>query len=412
MHDASAVKLRKGAYKISLLLRHPSPSQLQALEDLPVMLRIALKKAVNLKIVSERNAASSAGFEKDSMANKNIALSRSGHMDLYVLAPSVEDMPSDVTLGDSMLGTLAIDKDATSVSSMPIVYEAPPKARKKEIEEKQADDEKTSEETLQEAMLDAKVKVLATLRKKGNSSDVYERLSRETYESNKDYLPLLLELLEYKAISPAPGKNATAKPDDDDAADIEWRAEHMKTAVDTFITEGPIDVGALAQYWGVSHDDSIEPSKEKRKQAKEMEAQRKAVRKVLFTKARYLAPYRYGVDNITLTSPPPVDAAASPFISAVRDMKKWVSKPADLEESDHDTLALILADYEISIGHAGAALEILRKRVKEQPTTSTSEAKQVALRCLALYRALGWSHLVGNMEEILMQRFPVATAPL
>ena len=39
IHDASAVKLKKGSYSVKALLRHPDRAQLEAVKDLPLMLR-------------------------------------------------------------------------------------------------------------------------------------------------------------------------------------------------------------------------------------------------------------------------------------------------------------------------------------------------------------------------------------
>ena len=45
IHDSDPLKLRKGKYKVSVLLRHTAPSQLEALKDLPLLLKMDLPKA-------------------------------------------------------------------------------------------------------------------------------------------------------------------------------------------------------------------------------------------------------------------------------------------------------------------------------------------------------------------------------
>ena len=50
IHDAEPVKLRKGKYKVSVLLRHPEPAQLEALKDLPLSLKLGLAKPLACKV--------------------------------------------------------------------------------------------------------------------------------------------------------------------------------------------------------------------------------------------------------------------------------------------------------------------------------------------------------------------------
>lgn len=411
MHDAPAVDLRKGSYAVKLLLRHPDPAQLKALEDVPLLLTFKLSKPLDLKVFSGRGAASSAGFgDADKVSDG--WLRRGSHLNLYIGMPSAKDLPSIAAPGDALLGSVAVNRNVGSASSMPIVYEVPPAARKKGAGDDSSSDEDDDEDTLKKLLTDAKLKALTTLRKKGNSTQ-YEKLATAMYADNRTRLPLLLELLDWKRVAPAPGANASAKPEDDDAVAVKWRAEEVGKAADAlFAPEGPIDVGELAQYWGVAHEDSAKLSKEEKKKMEEMEKHRKAMRLALYAKASFLAPHRHGIANITLVEEPAADAPMSPFIEAVKNMKQWVTQPQDLDEAEHDVLALTLADYELALGHPGAALATLRERLKAQPATAAPGAKRVAERCLALYRTLGWSHWASNLEELLANRFPVAKAPL
>ena len=73
--------------------------------------------------------------------------------------------------------------------------------------------------------------------------------------------------------------------------------------------------------------------------AKEMEAQRKALRLALLAKAEAFAssapepPYE----------PPLPEATPSVLSEAVRAMRLWVSKPEDVPEEERDALTLTLA---------------------------------------------------------------------
>ena len=133
-----------------------------------------------------------------------------------------------------------------------------------------------------------------------------------------------------------------------------------------------------------------------------MEAQRKALRLSLLATAAALAPP-------TLTFPArPADekAVASPFIEAVEQMKRWVTKAEDLEEAEREEYVLTIAKFDLAQGHPGAALAALHARQKAAPS------KRLADECIALYDALGWEHWAGHAAERCARDFPKETLPL
>ena len=412
IHDSAAIKLRKGKYKLSVLLRHPSPSQLEALKDLPMLLSISLPKAAECKVFSERGSASSAGMGGGVKPIAETWLRRGAHRNLYVAAPTAA-LPSWVAAGDALVGSLLIDSGLPAVTKVPLAYEVPPAPAKKASEE--ADDGSTvdgdedgtaSEEELaarklsedadklDKALLEAKLTQLKTLRTSNASVPRYDALATPLRAEHRSHLPLLLELLAWsrKELGAEATKAAAAA-----------RTEAICAAADAVLTStgGPIDPTSLAQFWGVAMDDE-DKSKAAKERKKEMEAQRKALQLALFAKAAALAPKTVSaVVNGTQADVPP-----SPFVAAVREMKRWVTKPEDLDEGEREGYALMIAKYELVQGRKAGALAVLHARLKAQPS------KTVALEIMALYEQLGWSHWAKNVAEHIEANHPKTSALL
>lgn len=412
IHDARSSKLRKGKYKVSLLLRHPEPSQLDALKDLPLLLKMDLAKAAECKVFDARGAASVAG-SGGMKPMTDVWLRRGGHKNLYVAAPT-ETLPSWVSQGDSLVGSLIVDRGASDVTRIALTYAAPPPPAKKDgdqegsaketsnnateadNDDKEAKAIKEDEEALDKALLEAKLTRLAALRSSGASSQRYEALSEVLYEKHRTHLPLLLELLAWQR---RPANKTEGGAEEAEAV----RAAGISKAADALLApEGPIDKAALAQFWGVALDDSADASKAAKEAKKEMEAQRKALRLALFAKAAALSPPELVVTEL----PPTADAKNSTFVAAVKEMKQWVTKPEDLEEAERDDLAFTLSKYELAHGRPAGALALLQARLKAQPS------KKMATACIDLYKALGWIHWVRNFGERLHRDYPQVRTPL
>jgi tripeptidyl-peptidase-2 len=90
MHDAKAVDLKKGSYTVSLLLRHPDRSQLNALAHLPLLLRTKLAKKLDCPVYGARDAAMCRGHD-GAKPFQEMWLQRGGHADLYVAPPADDD---------------------------------------------------------------------------------------------------------------------------------------------------------------------------------------------------------------------------------------------------------------------------------------------------------------------------------
>ena len=427
IHDASAVKLKGGSYTVSVLLRHPDPAQLSALKDLPLMLLVELPKKIELPVYNDRGSASAAGHGKPPKVSDGW-LRRGGHTDLYVGAPTAA-LPKSVVVGDVLVGNLMVDREVKGVS-LPLAYEAPPAPIKAKEGEEEGDGKDASgvddnegdegdedeakaakaaerdQKALDEAIRDAKLGRLTALRKDKAEPGRYAKLAATLLEEAPGHLPLLLELLAHTRDGGALAEGSASS-----AGASESRAAAVGEASAALVSPvGPIDVPALAQYFGVARDPDAKSTAAK-EEKKEREQQRKALRLALFAKAHALLPVRAGDgEGPTLVESPPKtpDAQPSAFVAAVREMRGWVTSEVDLEEVERDAYARTLAAYELEMGRPGASLKILRERAKKDG----KKAKDVAMELVGLYRALGLDHWVSYAEEQNAHKFPTAKVPL
>ena len=401
IHDSDPLKLRKGKYKVSVLLRHTAPSQLEALKDLPLLLKMDLPKAADCKVFGHRGAASTAGHGEGVKPVSEYWLRRGGQRSLYVAAPT-GDLPKWVAPGDSLVGSLLVNKDAKKVSEVKLVYEVPPPKNEKkddadddkEEEDKDVDEKKKDEEALEKALLEAKLTRLTSLRTSGASVERYEALSKPLLESNRKHLPLLQEILAWHR-KPPKAKDAKEEPKPDPSA--------IGAAADAMLTpDGPIDTAKLAQFFGVAAEDGADASKEAKEAKKEMDSQRKALRTALYAKAFALAPEKmeFGKEEEGK------EKKDSPFVEAVKAMKQWVTKADDLDEGEKDGYACLIAKYELSQGRTAGALSTLHARLKAAPS------KKLAGEVADMYKALGWEHWASNAAEKLERDYPKASSPL
>jgi len=399
IHEAKPIKLRKGKYKVSLLLRHPEPSQLEALKHLPLLLKMELAKPLGCKVYGDRGTAIAAG--KDDKPFPASWLRKGAHRSLYVTPP--RKLPSWISPGDSLTGLLLIDKEAKDVTAVALAYEAPPQAieKKKALEdssvatngteteeEKEAQAKEEDEDALSKVLLEAKLGRLRSLRTSNASEERYTNLSSALLAEHPNHLPLLLEMLAWARRG--------------DAAARATRADAIIAASDAILAPGgPVDTARLAQYYGVAsvpEDDSAATKKKQAKEKQDREEERRALRIALTAKAAALAPvdWEIAVDN---------NEEPSKFAAAVRAMKQWVTKTDDLDDKMIsgpfcDEYALTLAKFELKQGKPGAALSLLHGRLKAEP------AKPVAEAVAALYASLGWVHWARNAAERLEKDYP------
>lgn len=124
IHDATAVKLKKGSYSVRLLLRHPDPALLASLKHLPLLLRMPLDKPLPCLVYGGRGAATSRGHGGAKPIEAGW-LKRGAHCDAYVATPA-EALPAWLAPGDALVGVLKLDDAQPAATSLRLVYEVCP----------------------------------------------------------------------------------------------------------------------------------------------------------------------------------------------------------------------------------------------------------------------------------------------
>jgi len=244
-------------------------------------------------------------------------------------------------------------------------------------------------EKLHDAVRDAQISCLTQLRKNGASVERYNSLADQLLSKHLKHLPLLLERLEF-----AYGHSK----DDGSATEAEARMKLVVAAADALVAT--LELNVIAQYFGVQHDPENLAVK---KETKEMEGRRHALRLALLRKAAVLA------DAVSADGAS--EDAKSSMMKAVEELRRWVPSPDAVKEEERDLLALTLSCYEACRNRIGAALEVLRKRLALRVSDSAKRQQLLRESC-KLYRRLGWDHWALNTEELMHRDCPVALPPL
>lgn len=87
-------------------------------------------------------------------------------------------------------------------------------------------------------------------------------------------------------------------------------------------------------------------------------------------------------------------------------MRKWVTKPEDLDEAERDAYASTLAKYELAHCRPAAALAVLQARHKAKPS------RALASDCIEMYSLLDWEHWASQATERMERDYPRAKRPL
>jgi len=382
MHHES-VSLKKGEYTISLLLRHPDRFVLDQMKNVPLQVSLTLPAALACNLYDERDKASTPDLKDDGRSPLESMLLRKGsHKDIYVARPT-EDLPDWVAPGDVLVGSLVLDKDKEGVTSMELVYVAPPKPKKKEP--KKEDDGKP--DSLEDVVFKAKLDYMATLRTK--NATVYKEHAAALKEERPSSVPLLSELLSFALESPVPST---------ETSEDTWRAAEVEVIHDAMLKTngGPIDTAALAQYFGLNEPDKdeLENDEEAKKLSKDMKEQRTLVKKMMLARAS-LAGAIADKDNAT----------ASTFDEAVKELKQWVSADKLDDDKEKVKLAITLAKHaRICQSKKATAMSILLKAKKDLSGKELKEVDEELIKVYGLFE--GMEYLIENSKESIQSRFP------
>ena len=304
------------------------------------------------------------------------------HQDIYVSRPA-EELPAWVATGDVLVGSLVLDKDRKGVTSMELVYVAPPKPKQKDSKKEKSDSEEP--DSLEDVVFKAKLNYMAGLRTK--NATLYRETADTLKEERSSSVPLLSELLSFALESPVPS----------DENENHWRSKEVELIYNSMqkASAGPIDLMSLAQYFGLNEPDKedLEEDDEAKKLHKEMKEQRDACKEIFLARANIAGKI---ADN---------DASAvEKFDLAVKELKKWVSTDNLDKDEGKVTLSITLAKHaRICQNKKATALSILLKAKKD---LSGKGVKQIDDELTKIYGIYGMQHLAEYSKEELQNRFP------
>ena len=309
------------------------------------------------------------------------------YQDIYVARPT-DDLPAWVAPGDVLVGSLVLDKDKESVTSMELLYMAPPKAKVKD-EKKGKSDSKEKKDSLEDIVFKAKLKYMGGLRKENATQ--YREQAAALKEERPSSVPLLSELLSFALESPVPD---TAETSED-----EWRAGEVELVylVMQKTNNGPIDQSSLAQYFGVNEPDKddLEDDEEAKTLNEEMKEQRDVLRKILLARTVLAG-------NIA-----DKDASrADGLDKAMKELKQWVSIGSLKDDKEKIQLSIVLAKHSrICQNKKAAAISILLKAKKDLSGNGLKEVDEELVKVFGLFE--GMDHLSENLKEGIQCHFPV-----
>eukprot|EP00585_Thalassiosira_rotula_P001363 CAMPEP_0196147344 /NCGR_PEP_ID=MMETSP0910-20130528/25203_1 /TAXON_ID=49265 /ORGANISM="Thalassiosira rotula, Strain GSO102" /LENGTH=1458 /DNA_ID=CAMNT_0041409743 /DNA_START=91 /DNA_END=4467 /DNA_ORIENTATION=- len=387
IHHADPVSLKKGDYTVTLLIRHPNRDVLETMKNTPCEISLTLPDALTCNLYDELDKASTPGLKDDGRSPLgSILLHKGSHKDIYVSRP-MEDLPAWVAPGDILVGSLVLDKDKEGVTSMDVLYVAPPKPKKEDSEKEKSDSEEKPD-SLEDVVFKAKLDHMAKLRAK--NATLYQEHATELKKERPSSVPLLSELLSFALESPVPSTELSEE---------KWRAKEVELVYNAMqnTNDGPINATTLAQYFGLNEPDKdeLEADDEAKKLNKEMKEQRKLLRKTLLSRAALAGDI---ADK---------DLSAEAGLSeAVTELKKWVSAACLENDKEKVKLAIILARHaRICQRKKATAVSILLKAKKDLSGKDLKQVDEELIKVYGLFDGMG--HVGDNLKEGILAHFPV-----
>ncbi|KAL3940812.1 MAG: hypothetical protein SGARI_000835 [Bacillariaceae sp.] len=332
-------------------------------------------------------ASSVVETSTDFFAHPSLCDTLGSHRDIYVSRPT-DDLPSWVAAGDILEGSLALNKDKDAVTSIDLLYIAPPKSNSTDAKKVTPSPEE-KDESLEDAIFKAKLGFLAGIRKKNDTR--YDEYATSLKEERPESVPLLVELLASALEGPMP---------DSEKNEDEFRFKKVEMVYTSMQKEngGPIDQTVLAQYFGMKQPggDELEEDADAKKLNNEMKEQKDALMKILLAKAVIAG-------KLAEKS----SSKISEFEKAVKELKKWVALDDLKDQKQKIKFSITLAKYErICEKKTASAIATLMKSKKD---LVGADVKQVTDELLQVFESCeGMDHLVTNLQEEIQTRFPVA----
>ncbi len=372
----SSVSLGKGKHTLLLNIRHDDPQTLEKLKDMPMLLDLALSSPLSVGVHADPD---------DVLGGRSFSareIHRGGRVSFFLAPP--KKFGSAAKPGDLLLGSISFGKTDHNLAGggqrpdgFSITCLVPPAANSADDKDDDSGAKKkelSADEKLANALRDAKLAFLKTLRGKKTKDD-YDKLAAELVREYPQHLPLYVELLE--------------RLDNDD------RKQHLPAVVaaaNKVIKH--IKAGKLAAHYGVNLDQDDPQAVQQRK---EFDKQKNILTDALYRKARAIAYMDLPQDKDKTDipkQPKKREKRDKLFEKTVRKLKKWV----DITDSKY---ALLYVRRERRQGRPAKGLLELQKLVKESPTKKLLYKKRIDI-----YQELGWEHWRAYEAQWKIIRFP------
>lgn len=374
------VTLPKGKYTIKLYVRHDSKALLDKLKGLEIAVDFALAKDVACSVYTSLPAAITSGTKYTG------GLCQKGARTVLYVAPPTDKAPGQKP-GDVLVGVLKL---ADHKQEVPLLARVP-KDEETEDEAKDKDD-KSDEELLAEAVRDAMVSHLKTLREDSKKADAFNKLARDLKQSHPNHIPLLKEILSKHDVDGADG---------DDAAKTLERCLGAVKAADAIIDAA--NVLELAAHYGVKHDTS---DPEEKKLCKKMDTRKEALIEALLVKGERLAELFADAPSKELKDGIKCDFKGKSAIDELHSTWQQIQQWVVIKDQKIETqvkAGLILSAHERRHGRPGAAVaEILRIAKSKEGAPN----KRIVAELRKIATQMGWKHLDYAYDDLTFKLFP------
>ena len=413
---------KKDDYTIRVVLRHDKAAELEKLRALPLVLSRKLDSPLAVPVYDSNAASITAG-----KAFKSPAPILEGAATALFLGPLPDDkMPKDAAPGSSLVGSLSLglctSNGSAAPHSVPLQLCCPPAKPSNDNNGSGADttaanDEKSAEEKLGEAIRDTKVKFLKDLKTDTPEQEtLYQSTRAELLTAYPAHMPLLLEGL--SRTSETASKEKTPKG-----------YEAVIAAADKIISA--IDTGAIAEHVArkCHDDDGTEATAAK----KALDEKKSALVEALAAKCNALldleeaaaatggdAPAAASGSQLPAAASEPAssassakaealddEAAAKPtedrFLVTFTELRKWVDTATDTKHM------MLHSRSEERAGRLAGAWKALAKLADPEDKPAGAP---VLDRQIHLLNSLDWHHWEAHFRGKKMDAFPLQFPPV
>ncbi|EKX54447.1 tripeptidyl peptidase II [Guillardia theta CCMP2712] len=382
------VSLPKGKYSLRLQLRHDSKSLLDSLKSLVLCLDFALAKELSCRAFASYGAAITNG---EKLSKKT--LTRGERVRVFFTGPS--DKVAGGKPGDVLLGSIACGevKNACRVQVL-----LPPEESKEEQDKDESSKKKTPEERQAEQMLEAKIKVLKSLREDKMPSE-FEALAKELRAENPKNVQVLKEILSKRDVE---GDSAEAE---------QQRKSRCLEAIEaTNWVLDSVDQKELAAHYGLKQVKDDPESKEKCKEMdklKEILIDALLCRLERFQELLLPAPSAELMPDVDLALAGCQDKSPADFLKEnLENLNQWTASDQKFEQLVRYTS--ITSAVKRRQGRAGGALEDLLKVMK---SNEGPPSKKIVSELEAIAEQMGWTHWKFYYVNLKQKFFPKKTLP-